>query len=192
MNIRPLSRISLLPLLCLVLLAGGFGCGDPSKIDCSGYTAPVCGLDGVTYQNDCAAEKAETWERLWRHVDSVLRGEATVETLLKARRRPVGRPEPPAPKPPSVSVSNEVSDFYTVVDVAANDRLGLLYDLARTIADAGLEIFVSKAGTVLDQVADTFYVKDREGHKLADPERLAALRDALLAVVRSPGGGADG
>ena len=79
-----------------------------------------------------------------------------------------------------------------MVDVSANDRLGLLYELARTLADAGLEIYVSKAGTVLDQVADTFYVKDRDGRKLADPERLAALRSALLAVVRDPGRDAHG
>lgn len=138
------------------------------------------------------AERREAWERLERHLRAVLAEGQPVAERLRARRRPIGRPAPPAPKPPSVSVSNQVSDFYTVVDVAANDRLGLLYDLARTIADAGLEIYVSKAGTVLDQVADTFYVKDRFGQKLLDAARLDALREALDAVVRDPGPYADG
>ena len=52
-----------------------------------------------------------------------------------------------------------------MVDVTADDRLGLLYDLTRTISEHGLEIYVSKATTVLDQVADTFYVKDARTQK---------------------------
>jgi hypothetical protein len=37
---------------------------------------------------------------------------------------------------------------------------------------------------VLDQVADTFYVKSQDGHKIADPERIEALRAALLAALQ--------
>jgi [protein-PII] uridylyltransferase len=114
----------------------------------------------------------------------VLSGAVRVEDLVKRRRRPVGLPETPSRLPPSVDVSNDESDFYTIVDVAANDRLGLLYDLTRTLAEHGLEIHVSKATTVLDQVADTFYVKDADGRKLADPARIEALRRALLAAVQ--------
>ena len=80
-------------------------------------------------------------------------------------------------------ISNEVSDFYTVIDLTANDRLGLLYGLARTISSHGLEIFLSRATTVLDQVADTFYLKDRDGKKLTDPGAIEALREDLLRVA---------
>jgi [protein-PII] uridylyltransferase len=61
--------------------------------------------------------------------------------------------------------------------------MGLLYDLTRTIAAHGLEIFLSKATTVLDQVADTFYVKGPDGKKLTDPEAVEALRQDLLEVL---------
>ena len=84
---------------------------------------------------------------------------------------------------PTVEVSNEESDFYTVVDVTADDRLGLLHDLVRTIADHGLEIYVSKATTILDQVADTFYLKDGKRRKILDEERLERLRRDLLAAA---------
>ena len=85
----------------------------------------------------------------------------------------------------SVSIRNDVSDFYTVIDITADDRLGLLYDLAHTIAAHDLEIYVSKATTVLDQVADTFYVKDTEQHKLVDEDRIAALERDLMAAASS-------
>ena len=81
-------------------------------------------------------------------------------------------------------VSNRESDFYTVIDVTANDRPGLLFDLTRVVAEHGLNIHLSKASTVLDQVADTFYVRDRHGEKLNDPSALDELRADLMSVVR--------
>ena len=70
------------------------------------------------------------------------------------------------------SISNDESDFYTIVDVIGErpPRPALRPDAhARR---ARLEIYISKAATMLDQVTDTFYVKDARGaQKLNDPER---------------------
>lgn len=131
-----------------------------------------------------ASDRERTWAAFRESLERVLAGELRVEDLVKRRRRPVGATATPSRLPPSVDVSNDESDFYTIVDVAANDRLGLLYDLTRTLAEHELEIYVSKATTVLDQVADTFYVKDADGRKLTDPARIEALRRALLAALQ--------
>ena len=93
----------------------------------------------------------------------------------------------PSRKPESVVIANDESDFYTIVDVTANDRLGLLHDLTRVIADHGCEVYISKASSVLDQIADTFYVKDQKGRKLHDPEAVESLRRDLLAAARPTG-----
>jgi [protein-PII] uridylyltransferase len=121
--------------------------------------------------------------RLQEALQGVLSGEVVIEELLARRRPPVGKARPPAAEPPRVSVSNRESELYTIVDVSADDRIGLLYDLTRTIEGLGLEIYLSKAATVHDQVADTFYLKDREGNKLRDPELLEHLQQALTAAV---------
>jgi [protein-PII] uridylyltransferase len=84
-----------------------------------------------------------------------------------------------------VTVSKDESDFYTIADVMANDRLGLLYDLTSVIARHGLEIYISKAATVLDQVRDTFYLKDAGGKKLTDPAAIERLRADLLAAAQA-------
>jgi len=121
----------------------------------------------------------------------VLAGEQRVDELLRRRRRPVARPRPPSRKPPRVIVDNSESDFYTLVDVIADDRIGLLHEITGVIARHDLEIYISKVATIKDQVTDTFYLKDQRGRKLRDPDAIDALRRDLLDVVR-PGDGEDG
>jgi [protein-PII] uridylyltransferase len=135
-------------------------------------------------------ERREAWQAFEASLRRVLAGEVAVRELLARRRRPAAAGIAPGRYPASVDVSNEESDFYTIVDITANDRLGLLHDLTRTISDHGHEIYISKVGTVLDQVADSFYVKDAEGRKL-DADQQERLRVDLLraAEPEGPGGG---
>jgi [protein-PII] uridylyltransferase len=134
-------------------------------------------------------EQRETWKAVETMLSAVLTRTVHVEELLRRRRR-VAATKAPMPQPPAVEITNDESDFYTIVDVSADDRLGLLYDLTSTIAAEGLEIYISKAATVMDQVADTFYLKDEERKKITDPERLARLQRCLLeaAARETPGG----
>lgn len=135
-------------------------------------------------------ERRLAWEGLHRILEPVLTGEKAIEEVLKRRRGPFGARRPASREPATIEIVNDESDFYTVIDVTADDRLGLLHDLVRTIADHGLEIYISKATTILDQVADTFYVKDARRQKLTDPDRLERLRRDLLAAAE--GGSSDG
>ena len=64
--------------------------------------------------------------------------------------------------------------------------------MARVIADRGLEIYISKAGRVLDQVTDTFYLKTPDGKKITDPAVLEALEGDLLNAARATSEGGDG
>ncbi|MAE95145.1 MAG: hypothetical protein CL910_10835 [Deltaproteobacteria bacterium] len=123
------------------------------------------------------------WADLEALLQRVLRGEVDIEERLRSRGRPYGRATAPVPRPSRVQIRNDVSDFYTVIDVTANDRPGLLFDLTRTLAGHDLEIFISKASTVLDQVADTFYVKGPGAKKVVDPEKVARIEDELRQVV---------
>jgi [protein-PII] uridylyltransferase len=137
-------------------------------------------------------EQRDVWKAVASMVQSALSGLLDLEALIQRRRRPFLRAAelPPSPRPAEVIISNAESDFYTIVDVSANDRLGLLYDLTRTIAEHGFEIYISKAATVMDQVADTFYLKDAEGKKILEPERMERLREDLLRAAEGPARGA--
>ena len=133
-------------------------------------------------------ERQDRWDRLEETLSGVLSGEVDLSELLANRKRRVGARRSPSRTAPTVSVRNDVSDFYTVIDLTSDDRLGLLYDVTRTLADRGLEIFVSKATTVLDQVADTFYVKGPGLKRLTDLDAIASLEEALLSVLQEARG----
>jgi [protein-PII] uridylyltransferase len=137
----------------------------------------------ITTPRGGGAERRLAWSEFEAFLGDVLAGRQDVAEAIARRRHPVGRQRPPVSQPPRVRITNAESDFYTIVDITTNDRLGLLYDLTRTLAEHGFEVYVSKASTILDQVADTFYLKDARHKKVTDPERLAALEDALRAIV---------
>ena len=129
-------------------------------------------------------EREMAWGQVEQMLESVLAGELDVGDAVRRRRRPVGVTRPPSRKPPRVLISNTESEFYTLVDVVADDRIGLLYDVTRAIGEQGFEIYISKAATIKDQVADAFYLKDAEGRKIKDGQRLERLREALLEAAR--------
>jgi [protein-PII] uridylyltransferase len=82
-----------------------------------------------------------------------------------------------------VTVDNSLSDTHTVVEVKAQDRLGLLYLVTRALAAEGLDIATAKIATDLDHALDTFYVTDRQGRKIEAPPALAHLRETITAAL---------
>ncbi|HQF14757.1 MAG TPA: HD domain-containing protein [Thermogutta sp.] len=84
-----------------------------------------------------------------------------------------------------VQIDNVSHSDFTLIEVFANDRPGLLYAISRELFKAGCFIWRAKIGTFLDQVVDVFYVTDQKGQKLLDPEHVQILRANLLQVVQS-------
>jgi UTP:GlnB (protein PII) uridylyltransferase len=90
---------------------------------------------------------------------------------------------PAATVPVRVAIDQEVSDFSTVVEVTAADRLGLLFDLAEAFAAAEMDVHVAKVATYGPRVVDVFYVSDPAGGKVTDGGRLAALEECLSTAA---------
>ena len=85
--------------------------------------------------------------------------------------------------PTRVQADNSTSDRYTILDIFASDRMGLLYTIARTLFELGLSVSLAKIGTYLDQVVDVFYVTDHAGRKIDDEARLEQIRARLLEAI---------
>jgi [protein-PII] uridylyltransferase len=83
----------------------------------------------------------------------------------------------------TVTVDNDASDYSTVIEVGAPDRIGLLYDITRALADLTLDVHLAKVSTYADRVVDAFYVRDALGRKVTEEmqvgEIVSAIRDRL-------------
>ena len=100
------------------------------------------------------------------------------------------RPRRLAVLPTRVRTDNSTSERFTIIDIFASDRAGLLYTIARTIFELGLSVSLAKIGTYLDQVVDVFYVTDQAGRKIEDEARLEQIRGRLLEAIAKPTRGA--
>lgn len=118
-------------------------------------------------------------------IRQALRGELDVDTLFKTRSRfsPNVVQGPVSNLPMRVVIDNETSDKYTILDVFAHDRPGLLYRIARTLFEWQLSVVLAKISTHFDQVVDVFYVTDSTGRKISDGNRLKQLRDGLAGQI---------
>ncbi|TWU26323.1 Bifunctional uridylyltransferase/uridylyl-removing enzyme [Novipirellula galeiformis] len=86
--------------------------------------------------------------------------------------------------PTKVRFDNDTVDRFTIVSVFAYDEVGLLYRVASAFADQNVVLHFAKIDTHLDQVADVFYVSERDGSKVLDPDRMARIENALLTETR--------
>ena len=117
-------------------------------------------------------------------IQQVLLDQVAVESLLARRARPAIRMGPkPAEQPPLIEIDNESSSQFTIIEVFADDRPGLLYAITRTLFEQGLVIHSARIATHVDQIVDAFYVSDVGGNKVTYADRLEEIRDRLLAAI---------
>jgi [protein-PII] uridylyltransferase len=82
-------------------------------------------------------------------------------------------------KPVEVNIDNTVTDFYSVIEVRADDRVGLLYEIAHCLEQHHIDAHIAKIATDADRAMDFFYVRDAYGQKVEDPGQQAELVNAL-------------
>jgi len=133
------------------------------------------------YQGEPPAERRLTvGERIaavlkgWEHVDDVVR---------RGARLKLTRLLPKAREATEVRLDNETSDRCTIIDVFADDRLGLLHVMTNAIFQLGLSIHAARISTRLDQAADVFYVTDLSERKLSDPVQLERVRAGVEQAI---------
>lgn len=117
----------------------------------------------------------------------ILTGELSVlDALYSTRSSMFGvKQDVQRPVETCVTLDNATSDTCTVIDVFTNNRRGLLYTLARGISRLGLSVQYAKIATYEDEAADVFYVRDIDGRKIENPDRIRLVEQHLAADVRA-------
>ena len=126
----------------------------------------------------------EDHQRVEKLVKKVITGQVSIEDYLRrhAGTHPGGKSHRLS-FPPRVRIDNEVSPSATVIEVQADDRLGLGYQIAKTLSGLHLNITFAKLATEKAHAFDVFYVQDQEGSKVVDDARMNEIVEQLRADV---------
>ncbi|HET7410785.1 MAG TPA: ACT domain-containing protein, partial [Paracoccaceae bacterium] len=165
-------------------MAGALALAGADVVDARSYTTNDGMATGVFWIQDGEGKPFETERlpRLRRTIERTLRGEVVARTALKEREKPRRR-ERTFTVPTRIVFDNDASDLYTVIEVNARDRLGLLHDLTRTLADLNINLFTAIIATYGEHAVDVFYAKDLFGLKIRSKSKLAQIERRLTAAV---------
>jgi [protein-PII] uridylyltransferase len=124
-------------------------------------------------------------DRLRGTIERVIGGKVDVRALLRNRPKPT-LPARSARIATRVAFDSRASDTATLVEIVAEDRPGLLYDLASAFASNGCNIEVVLIDTQAHKALDVFYVT-ASGKKL-ETTKQRALEEALQRACEPAAG----
>jgi len=123
----------------------------------------------------------QDWKEVHKDLRAALENRLGISHRLMAKqfRCVSGSSRGPVAAQAKVVIDNESSSRFTIIEVFAPDRTGLLYSIARTLADFGVSIHHAKLTVHGGQAVDVFSVSDPAGAKVTDPELLEEMKNAL-------------
>jgi [protein-PII] uridylyltransferase len=139
-------------------------------------------------KGEAITEDDARWAKLAGDLRGLLAGppdRAAVAELIARRRPPSGLPKRVTPGVKTEVKLADESAQATIVEVAARDRVGLLYAITHTLAELGLDISLAKVATEGEKVADVFYVT-RGGARITDPGERERLVARVADAAASP------
>ena len=123
-------------------------------------------------------------------VENTLRDALEIETfefaplLEKARPQIQHRRVQELEFPAGIAIDNKAHPTYTLVQIEAPDRVGLLYDLLTALGQEETNIVLSRISTQKGAAIDTFYITDSSRRaKITDSYRIDALQRRLRSAI---------
>jgi [protein-PII] uridylyltransferase len=157
-----------------VLAAKIFTWADGTAVD----TIEVSSAISETYDG-------QDWETMENELHLVIKQRFGIEHRLSQKLAPLKRKPQGVQQrlAANVTIDNQASELYSVIEVFSKDRIGILYDITKTLSDFGISVYRARIGSKADQVVDVFYVLDHEGQKIEAPAYKNELQQGLLYAV---------
>ena len=126
----------------------------------------------------------ERWKKACLNLEDALADRLDLDEKLTRKKNDATPIRPyTAERPTEIVVDNATSSFFTIVEVVTFDFPGLLFRVTDALFKCGLDIWVAKIATKVDQVVDVFYVRDFDGQKVDAPQQVAAVKAAILEIL---------
>lgn len=123
---------------------------------------------------DLTGEIERRLEQFKKDLNGVLIEKVSLRDLISKRTERSGLIPKIVPKVPGeVKINNEDSDFYTIIEITGEDRLGILYEITQALTNHGCNIYFARIATL--------------GNRIMDPYKINHLKESLLRQLSSPG-----
>ena len=168
----------------LSILAGACATAGANIVDAQIFTTTdgrALDTISVSREFEQPEDEARRAQRIADTIEKALKGALRLPEVMARRGPPKGRLKAFAIEP-DVTINNQWSNRYTVIEVTGLDRPGLLYELTATLSKLSLNITSAHVATFGERVVDVFYVTDLLGAKLSSPTREIAIKRALLQL----------
>jgi len=168
----------------LSIIAGACAMAGANIVDAQIYTTTDGrALDTISISREFDRDEDEERRagRIADTIEKALRGQLRLPEMVGKRAVPKGRIRAFALET-TVTINNQWSHRYTMVEITGLDRPGLLYEMTATISKLNLNIASAHVATFGERVVDVFYVTDLLGAQITSPTRQAAVKRALVAL----------
>jgi [protein-PII] uridylyltransferase len=169
----------------LSIIAGACASAGANIVDAQIYTTTdgrALDTIAISREYDRDEDEGRRATRIGEMIEDVLEGKLRLPDAV-ARRSSRVKINKAFVVEPEVSINNQWSELYTVIEVSGLDRPGLLYQLTTTLSKLNLNIASAHVATFGERARDVFYVTDLLGAQITAPTRQAAIRSALLHLL---------
>jgi len=169
----------------LAVIAGACAAAGANIVDAQIFTtSDGRALDTIHVSREFPddADELRRAATIGRMIEDVLSGRKRLPEVIATRTR--NRKKSKAfVIPPSVNITNSLSNKFTVIEVECLDRPGLLSEITAVLSDLSLDIQSARITTFGEKVIDTFYVTDLVGQKISGDSKRANITARMKAVM---------
>ncbi len=84
---------------------------------------------------------------------------------------------------PIIKFNNDDNEFFTILEIIAQDFTGFLYLITKILSKRGVEIQSSKISTQGIKAIDTFYITDMNGNKIIDRQFQEKIKNEIIDIL---------
>jgi [protein-PII] uridylyltransferase len=169
----------------LSIIAGACASAGANIVDAQIYTTTdgrALDTVAISREYDRDEDEGRRATRIGEMIEEVLEGKLRLPEVVAKRAAGKGKLRPFVVEP-EVTINNQWSDRYTVIEVSGLDRPGLLYQLTTAISKLNLNIASAHVATFGERARDVFYVTDLLGAQINAPTRQAVIKRALIHLL---------
>jgi [protein-PII] uridylyltransferase len=126
---------------------------------------------------DTTKDTERRLHQLQKDLGEILSGKVSLKDLIFDRKESNGIKQKVIPSVQGeVKINNLDSDFYTIVEVIGEDRLGILYEITQALTDHGCDVHFARISTLGNRIVDVFYVQDEWGEKIKEKNKIDQVK----------------